>query len=148
MVINPRPLAGVSRVPDRVPAGCRDTVRRRTPKVLQYSCTCIRLSSDQGKPTVPHVLNIRPTGVYRLSDVATDLDVSLRTLQRAVEAGRLAAARAGRYTFDTGRSLLNWLEKCPDRRSKWAGGPELESLGLGASGARQRETHQGAESNE
>jgi excisionase family DNA binding protein len=56
------------------------------------------------------VLHIRPTSIYKLSEVAADLDVSLRTLQRAVEAGKLTAVRAGRYSFLTGRSLLAWLE--------------------------------------
>ena len=55
------------------------------------------------------VLHIKPTNVYRLSEVAAHLDVSLRTLQRAVEAGELTAVRAGRYSFVTGRFRWNWM---------------------------------------
>jgi len=56
------------------------------------------------------VATIKPSSVYRLRDVAAGLDVSVRTLERVVAAGKLAAVRAGRHTFVSGRSLLAWLE--------------------------------------
>ena len=53
---------------------------------------------------------VKSTAIYTLPDVAMSLDISVRTLQRAIAAGELAAVRAGRHTFVTGRSLLAWLE--------------------------------------
>lgn len=54
--------------------------------------------------------NIRPSAIYKLSDVAQGLELSLRTLQRIVAAGELIAVRAGRFTYVSGRSLLDWVE--------------------------------------
>jgi hypothetical protein len=64
------------------------------------------------------VTHIKPTSIYWLQEVADSLGVSLRTLQRAVEAGKLKAVRAGRYSFATGRSLLDWLEGRTDCDAK------------------------------
>jgi excisionase family DNA binding protein len=70
------------------------------------------------------VTHIRPTSIYWLWDVAEALGVSLRTLQRAIEAGKLIAVRVGRYTFVTGRSLLAWMEGRSDGKGKSRRKPE------------------------
>ena len=53
---------------------------------------------------------IRPNSVYRLADVSDALDISTRSLDRIIAAGKLNAVRVGRYRVVTGRSLLQWLE--------------------------------------
>jgi hypothetical protein len=55
-------------------------------------------------------MNVRPTSIYALPDLAEDLGISLRTLQRAVKAGKLHAVRAGLHTFATGKNILSWME--------------------------------------
>jgi excisionase family DNA binding protein len=55
------------------------------------------------------VTSIRPNSVYTFPTVAEDLGISVRTLQRAVQAGKLDAVRAGYRTFVVGRALLSWL---------------------------------------
>src|SRR5262245_58009958 len=70
------------------------------------------------RPDTMDVTNIRPTGIYRLREVAKGLDISVRTLERAVKAGKLTAVRAGRHSFVTGRSLLAWLEGGPNGKAK------------------------------
>ena len=53
---------------------------------------------------------IRPNAIYRLAEVAEALDISTRSLDRIIAAGKLNAVRVGRYRVVTGRSLLQWLE--------------------------------------
>ena len=66
---------------------------------------------------MPDVLHIRPTSVYRLSDVAADLGVSLRTLQRAVEAGsnpgKVKAWKQMDQHLRSLRKLANRAERLP-----------------------------------
>ena len=70
------------------------------------------------------VMHVRPTSIYALPDLAEGLGISLRTIQRAVKAGKLHAVRAGLHTFATGRNILNWFEggaegtRGPERRRK------------------------------
>lgn len=56
-------------------------------------------------------MNVRPTSVYTLPEVAEGLGISVRTLQRAVKVGNLNATRAGLHTFVSGRCLLAWVER-------------------------------------
>lgn len=72
-------------------------------------------------------MNLRPTTVYTLSDLAEGLDVSVRTLQRCVKAGELHAVRVGLHSFATGKNVLCWLEsgvegsQVPNRKPVKAG---------------------------
>jgi excisionase family DNA binding protein len=74
--------------------------------------------SARRTPVIYGATPIRPTSVYKLRDVAKGLDVSVRTLERVVAAGKLTAVRAGRHTFVTGRSLLAWLEGGTDGKGQ------------------------------
>ncbi len=55
-------------------------------------------------------MHIRPTSVYTLPEVADDLGISVRSIQRPIKAGKLNAVRVGLHTFVSGRCLLLWLE--------------------------------------
>lgn len=80
------------------------------------------------------VARIQATGVYRLTDLADGLDISVRTLQRAAAEGSLATVRVGRRSFVTGRSILAWLqaEKVDDQ-------PDRSEIASALAGAEMRQ---------
>ena len=55
-------------------------------------------------------MNLRPTSVYTLSELAEGLGISVRTIQRCVKAGELHTVRVGLHSFATGKNILSWLE--------------------------------------
>jgi len=55
------------------------------------------------------VTSIRPNSVYAVETVAYELNISPRTVQRAIRAGKLDANRVGFHTYIIGKALLSWL---------------------------------------
>src|SRR5262245_44181729 len=69
-------------------------------------------------PMMRALTNVKPTGIYSLSYVASVLDVTPPSHERDVRAAKPSAVRTGRHSFTTGRSSLAWLERNTDGKGK------------------------------